>query len=92
MTKQKQLNIRSDEAYALASTLAERNSLPTQEIVVRALRAYADSDRQMRDGMTTEQEAAFRQLLSLARRFRGKWKYGETSDHSDMYDEDGLPI
>ena len=91
-SKQRQLNIRSDEAYALATTLAQRKSLPTQEVVLRALRDYAKADKELRAGMTAEQEASYQHLLQLGRRFRSKWKYGEASDHSDMYDEDGLPV
>ena len=89
---QRQLNIRSDEAYALATTLARRSGLPTQEVVVRALRDYAKADADVRAGMTAEQEASYQRLLSLGRRFRAKWKYREGSDHSDMYDEYGLPV
>ena len=51
MTAKKQLNIRSDEAYALATTLARRKNLPTQEVVVRALRAYAKADTELRAGL-----------------------------------------
>jgi hypothetical protein len=92
MTAKKQLNIRSDEAYVLATTMAKRENLPTQEVVVRALRAYVEAANKRRDGMTAEQEAQFNELMALGRRFRSKWKYGELSDHSDMYDEDGLPV
>lgn len=88
----KQLNVRSDEAYALATTLAKRSNLPRQEVVLRALRAYAEADRELREGRTAEQQAAFDGLVALGRRFRSKWKYGELSDNPDMYDEDGLPV
>lgn len=88
----KQLNVRGDEVYALATTLAKRTNLPRQEVVLRALRAYAEADEELRRGMTAEQEAASERLVALGRRFRSKWKYGEASDHSDMYDEDGLPV
>ena len=91
-SKQRQLNIRSDEAYALARTLADRKGLSTQELVVRALRDYAKADQELHAGMSAEQEASYRHLVQLGRRFRSKWKYGESSDHSDMYDEDGLPV
>lgn len=91
-SKPRQLNVRSDEAYALATTLARRQNLPTQEVVVRALRDYARADAERRGGMTAEQEASLQQITDLGRRFRRKWKYGEGSDHADLYDEDGLPI
>lgn len=90
--KQRQLSIRSDEALALATTLAERQGLTAQEVVIRALRDYARADEEVRNGLTAEQEAFRRKIVELGRRFRGKWKYGEGSDHSDMYDENGLPI
>jgi hypothetical protein len=92
MTKQRQLTIRSDEAHALATTLAERQGLTAEEVVIRALRDYARADEEVRNGLTAEQEAFSRRIVELGRQFRSQWKYGEGSDHSDMYDEYGLPI
>ena len=89
---QRQLNIRSDEAYALATTMARRRRLSTQEIVVRALRDFAKSEVDQPSERTLEQEASYEQLVSLGRLYRRRWKYGEGSDHSDMYDEYGLPV
>lgn len=59
--------------------------------MVRALRDFAKAQDEKRAGMTAEQGASYQQLLELGGRFRGKWKYGEPADHSDLYDEHGLP-
>lgn len=86
----KQLNIRSDEAYRLAHTIAEETSRPVVEVVVSALRDYGSrlpAKRQMTPAQRAERDA----LRALARE-AAKHKFpGATSDHSDMYDEFGLP-
>jgi hypothetical protein len=91
-TTKKQLNVRSDVAYHLAHSLARKERVSTQRIVEEALQAYADREKQLEDGLTVEQRAMREHLRSLGREFAKRWKDGEGSDHSDMYDEDGLPI
>lgn len=88
----KQLNVRSDEAYYLAHALAENEKKSTQDVVVQALREYAKR-RDANDGkLSAEQLAQLNSLKDLGRKFRSKWKPGESADHRDMYDEYGLPI
>lgn len=88
----KQLNIRSDEAYFLARELAARSNQSTQDVVLQALKSYAERMPAKQEGPTTAQSAEFQRLMEISRRARRKWKYTDGSDHSDMYDEHGLPI
>ena len=88
----RQLNVRNDEAYHLAHTLAQNENMTAQEIVLRALRDYSRKLDAQHEEMPAEKQAFVRQLTALGKKYRGKWKYGEMSDHSDMYDEYGLPI
>lgn len=89
----RQLNVRSDRAYDTASRLSRRLGISTTEVVLRALdtldrktyRAptYAD--------LTDEQRADVDRILAMAKDVRRTLSPGVTSDHSDMYDENGLP-
>jgi hypothetical protein len=87
----KQLNIRSDEAHRLAHVIAEQTGRPVVEVVVEALRDYG-SKLPAVDEMTPTQRATYEGLRELAREASKHKKPGATSDHSDMYDEYGLPI
>jgi antitoxin VapB len=87
----KQLNVRSDEAYRLAHRIAEDTGRPLAEVVVTALRKHGES-LPKREGLTPAQRAEAEALMALARRTAKHKKPGATSDHSDMYDENGLPI
>jgi hypothetical protein len=88
----KQLNIRSDEAYFLAHALAERSNVSTQDVVLNALKSYAEKWPGNPGEETAVRSAEFQRLMEISRRARKKWKYGEGSDHADMYDEHGLPL
>jgi hypothetical protein len=88
----RQLNVRSDEAYAIASEIGRRLNITTTEVVVRALRAYGSSMQPSPDGMTPTQRAEYKALTELARKAARHKMPGATSDHSDMYDEYGLPL
>jgi len=89
----KQLNIRSDEAHRLAAALAKRTNMSTTKVVEAALR---ELDRRTPPGspleLTPEQEAEHQAFMALAREAAKHLLPGATSDHSDMYDEHGLPI
>ena len=87
----KQLNIRSDEAYRLAHAIAEDLDQPLAEVIVQALREYG-AKLPKRDEMTPVQRADFERFRALAREAAKHKQPGATSDHSDMYDEFGLPI
>lgn len=89
----RQLNIRSDEAYAIAHKLSRQQNRSVTAVVVDALR---EQEKFMQDAEDIYSEQAVeereRQLKAFIAKFRGSLKPGETSDHSDMYDEHGLPI
>jgi hypothetical protein len=87
----RQLNIRSDEAHRLAHLIADQTGRPVVDVVVEALRDYGSKLPRV-DDMTPTQRAGYEALRKLASR-AVKYKHpGATSDHSDLYDEHGLPI
>ncbi len=95
----KQLNIRSDEAFEIAHRIAVRDNVPVTEAVVQALRSYgtkfANSELSKLpkvEEMTPAQRADYEALRALAKKAAKGKKPGATSDHTDMYDEFGLPI
>ena len=86
----KQLNIRSDEAYRLAHTIAEDTDQPVVQVIVSALRDYgAKLPRRRR--LSPSQRADRDALRALAREAAKHKIAGATSDHRDMYDDFGLP-
>lgn len=87
----RQLNIRSDEAFETAQRLARRQGKPVTEVVLHALRAY-DAAFSADAELTPEQQAEYEALRQIARAAAKRAKEGAASDHSDMYDEHGLPI
>ena len=87
----KQLNVRSDEAYRLAHAIARETGRPIADVVVTALRKHGES-LPKREGLTLVQREEAEALMAIARRAAKHKKPGATSDHSDMYDENGLPI
>lgn len=89
---QRQLNIRSDEAYRLASGLAERLGKTTTEVVVEALRSYDAAVQPVDElGMTPEKRRRYEAILDIAQEARKHIRPGATFDDSWMYDENGLP-
>ncbi|MDE1568914.1 type II toxin-antitoxin system VapB family antitoxin [Aquabacter sp. P-9] len=93
----RQLNIRSDEAVETAKRLAKRHGLTTTEVVVQALRRLERADQSSADQpsayqMTSDQVAHFNALLRLSEESARQARPGATSDHRDMYDDNGLPI
>lgn len=88
----KQLNIRSDEAYATAHELAEQIGTTTTDVVVRALRELKSS-RRIPSRLVTPEEAEAN-LSALMESVRARAPNGSEmlgSDHDDLYDEFGLP-
>lgn len=86
----KQLNIRSDEAHALASDFAERLHTDVTDVVVRALRDFG-AKLMVREELTASQQREYEALCALSRKTAASKLPGATSDHRDMYDEFGLP-
>jgi antitoxin VapB len=85
----RQLNIRSDEAYEIATQMARQTGRTRGEIVLAALLRY----REARTGrtLTPEQRAFVDELMALAERSAAVAPAGMTSDHANLYDERGLP-
>ena len=86
----KQLSVRSEEAYRLAHIIADELGRPVVQVVEDALREYG-SKLPSHEGMTPAQRATFEALRALSRASAKRKLPGATSDHSDMYDEFGLP-
>ncbi|MGV8841545.1 MAG: type II toxin-antitoxin system VapB family antitoxin [Bauldia sp.] len=86
----RQLNIRSDEAYQLAHEIARREHRSVTDVVVLALQKEAAKLPPV-DGLSPRQRADYDHLRAAARRAAATKKLGATSDHSDIYDERGLP-
>jgi antitoxin VapB len=82
-----QLNIKSEEAYRMASRLAEMTGESMTAVVTEALRAEL-----RRREMGEDRAVKLERLLGLARELRAGLREPITSDTSDMYDENGLPI
>ena len=88
----KQLNIRSDEAFAIASEIARELGTTTTSAVTAALREYRDRHLPPPEVSPEVAEETFRILMELAHDFSKHKRPGATSDHRDLYDENGLPI
>ncbi|TDR93404.1 type II toxin-antitoxin system VapB family antitoxin [Enterovirga rhinocerotis] len=89
---QRQLNIQSDEAFSRASSLAERLGRTTTDVVVEALRRFEDDMAPRNEqGRTPEQQRRFDRIKALARETARHKLPGATSNHDDLYDENGLP-
>lgn len=85
----KQLNIRSDEAYEIASRIARRTGRTRADIVHAALLSYAET--RLGRKMTRKERTFVDELMALARRSAAVAPTGMTSDHSHLYDDNGLP-
>jgi antitoxin VapB len=81
-----QLDIKSDDAYRLASQLAELTGESLTSVVTRALRSELDRERRERDI-----EAKVTRMLAAGKEIRAHPREPITSDHSCLYDEDGFP-
>ena len=80
-----QLSVRSAKARDLAHELAQRTGLPVNRLIERALERY---DLELRQQQGT---APIDVLTNLMEEGRKTAIPGATSDHSDFYDEFGLP-
>jgi antitoxin VapB len=82
-----QLNIKSDNAYHLASRLSELTGESLTTVVTKALQTELDREHRLRD------KAALRaRLLALADEISADMPEDVTSNHDWLYDEEtGLP-
>ena len=82
-----QLNIKSDDAYHLASRLSELTGESLTAVVTKALRAELDRQERLRDRDALEEE-----LWAIAGEIKANMPDDVTSDHSWLYDDEtGLP-
>jgi antitoxin VapB len=81
-----QLTIKSEEAYRLASCLAELTGESLTTVVTKALKAELERQERARDV-----EEKVERMLALGREIRAHLRVPITSDHSCLYDEDGFP-
>jgi antitoxin VapB len=81
-----QLNIKSEEAYGLASRLAELTGESLTAVVTKALKAELERQQRARDV-----EEKVERMLALGREISAHLRVQITSDHSCLYDEGGYP-
>jgi antitoxin VapB len=82
-----QLNIKSDDAYALASRLAELTGESLTTAVTTALRERLEREERLR-----ARAARSARLLAIAADIRSHMAQPlPPSDHRWLYDENGLP-
>jgi hypothetical protein len=88
----RQLNVRSDEAYETAHRLARQLKLTTTEVVLKALLLFKEDFPALPESMSPKQREVNESLRALSVETAKHKVPGATSDHSDMYDDNGLPI
>jgi antitoxin VapB len=81
-----QLNIKSEDAYRLASRLAELTGESLTSVVTKALRSELERHESAHDV-----EAEVKRMLAMGREIRGHMTEPVSSDLNDLYDEDGFP-
>jgi antitoxin VapB len=82
-----QLNIKSGDAYRLASRLSQLTGESLTTVVTKALQA--ELDREEREHGI---EARVEEILAAGREIRAHLREPITSDHSCLYDENGFPV
>lgn len=87
-----QLNIKSDDAYAMASRLAELTGESLTTAVTVALRERLEREQAARRRSEAARQALIAEVLALGRELRANVEPGTSSaDHNDLYNENGLP-
>jgi antitoxin VapB len=82
-----QLNIKGEDAYRLASQLAELTGESLTTAVITALRERLEREQALRD-----REARIARIRALTAEIRRNLRQPlPSSDHSWLYDENGLP-
>jgi antitoxin VapB len=83
-----QLNIKDDKLIADARALAELLGTSTTDAVRRAVQEKLARERIGRD---EEERRRYEAIMEVAERASKLFPPGSSSDHSDFYDENGLP-
>ena len=82
-----QLNIKSEDAYRLASRISELTGESLTSVVIRALQAELAREEHARD-----REERLRRVREIAADIRHHLKHPlPSSNHDWLYDENGLP-
>jgi antitoxin VapB len=81
-----QLNIKSEDAYRLASRLAELTGESLTSVVTKALQAELERQERQRD-----LKLRVDRVMAIAKEIRAHMREPASSDTSWMYDENGLP-
>ena len=81
-----QLNIKSEDAYRLASRLSELTGESLTSVVTKALRAELERQERQRDIHVRVDH-----VMAIAKEIRAHMREPVSSDTSWMYDENGLP-
>lgn len=81
-----QLNIKSEDAYRLASRLSELTGESLTSVVTKALQAELERLERQRDT-----QARVDHVMAIAKEIRAHMREPVNSDTSWMYDENGLP-
>jgi antitoxin VapB len=83
-----QLNIKDEALIAEARALAELIGTSTTEAIRRAVHERLLRETSARD---EERRRRFEAIMAISDRASKLFPSGSTSDHSDLYDENGLP-
>ena len=83
-----QLNIKDEQLIADAKALAELLRTSTTDAVRRAVQEKLERERTGRD---EERRRRYEAIMAIAERASKLFPSGAGSDHSDLYDENGLP-
>jgi hypothetical protein len=81
-----QLNIKDDALIAEAKALAEEMGTSVTGVLREGVRALREQRQRGAEG-----DRFVEDLLEIGRRVRATLPPGATSDHSELYDDDGLP-
>lgn len=81
-----QLNIKSEDAYRLASRLSELTGESLTSVVTKALQAELEREERKRDV-----QARVDHVMAIAKEIRAHMREPVSSDTSWLYDENGLP-
>jgi len=84
-----QLNIKDAETTAMVRELAALTGESQTEAVRKAVKERLERQKEQ---TRPDPDEVYRRLMALAKKVSAKKKPGATSDHSFLYDENGLPI
>lgn len=87
----KRLIIEGDEVVGIAERMAQRLGTTPDDAVMRLLRE-SEARAVAKASLTPAQQETYDVLRALVKDVAQYKQPGATSDHSDLYDENGLPV